>query len=247
MSFGNSPGRSIVSINNSLSKQMYSFSNTPRFTMTQKMSNGFLDNLPSIKSSRVASIGIGTKTEFGKLLHSKATFYDIRNSITSMEKAPMYSFGLSREQCKLHTNLNTGIHPEPGTYSTKPMIGNHALKYSIRKKIRNKNLSLNPGPGTYNSIDFSLTYPVSHIKNNVHLPFSFSKEQRFKERSRELAPCVGTYNIPSTFNGTGVFPLSHQYSNIAKTMGARIKNTQTSNNTPGPGRYSYYSSLSGYH
>lgn len=249
MSVYHSTERSRVAINNSMSKQMYSFYNSPRFTLREKNSNCFYYNLPSVKSPRAASIGFGTKTEFERSTQSNGKLYDVHDLNTTMYRSPMYSFGLGREHCKNYSNLSEGIRPEPASYDIKPMFSNQALKYSIRKKLNPKQFNINPGPGAYNSLDFNPKgyYPVSHIVNELHLPFSLAKEIRFKFRSCEVSPSPVSYNIQSSFNGTGKKLLSQYFSNISKTMGVKPKDVISKKESPGPGHYSHFRSFSGFH
>ena len=139
------------SLNHSISKQMYTFPKSKRFSNGLKScsSTTFYYNLPKVASMRATSLGFGTKSDFTKAKNYNPPFYHIHRLFDYNDGSPHYSFGVSR-----HLNRSSDISPGPGKYNTSKPFGSDAPKYSIEKKypvISYSILENVPGPGTYNN------------------------------------------------------------------------------------------------
>lgn len=104
MSQGFIIGEPIVksTINNSTSKQSYSFGKATRFGGDLKKSSssqGLMYNLPSSFNKRSTSLGVGDRMSFGSKNRNAPPFYNLPSDFDS-KKAHGFSFGISREYYK---------------------------------------------------------------------------------------------------------------------------------------------------
>lgn len=196
--------------------------------------------------------------------NSTANIYkEERGDITKF-RAPAFSFGISREECKIpFFDLKEEIRPCPGNYNLRPLygLGGGSKKFSINKCIFRKYFhSYNtPGPGKYN-IDNNETKNngniiLSNFKNSPICNFGKYRAKRddnFGEHTDwNIKPGPAAYNLNSSvsmFTGTGKFPLSIFKSNLSKSINrcnslSRIKFHYPS---PGPGSYNHHSTFLGY-
>jgi len=88
-------------INNSTSKQTYSFSKSQRFPRNSShVSADTLYNLPGVLSTRATSLGKGARGIFNNNQY-QAPYYNIPSMFdTKAKHAHMYTFGISREYFK---------------------------------------------------------------------------------------------------------------------------------------------------
>lgn len=89
-------------LNNSSSKQCFSFGKSPRFERKSSYgSTATFYNLPDVLSKRAASIGKGDRGKLFVGQKSNAPYYNIPPDIDPEQKfgkkANVYSFGISRE------------------------------------------------------------------------------------------------------------------------------------------------------
>ena len=246
-----------VNINSSTSKQMYSFGRNRRFRELKPSSETFFYNLPTFKSTRYASFGYGTRSDFTRSLRNGKTqvYYNIPSDFNfRVRHSPQYSMGKGREDCKRPINNVDKNDPGPGAYNVSRPLGYNALKFSIfgrdwAYKDERKNTKNFPAPGHYNqklSINGTGRYPTSNFNNTQGL--TFSGAERFKTQFNKN-PGPGTYENDTIFNGTG-FHFSTKYgSNVAKTMHNRppqFYRKDKDSGTPGPGSYDFFSDFEGF-
>ena len=182
-------------INQSTSKQMYSFSKADRFPPLK--TKGYCDifyNLPSVTMTRFASLGKGTKSDFTKTAKDQnAKFYAVKRDFDLDNlQGPKFSFGICREKyAKVYYETNKMLDknvPGPGKYNYLKAFGYDAPKFSMRERehassSRNKGkISDNSGPGQYPpviTINNKGKYPISRIANITLSDFGGYKSKRF--------------------------------------------------------------------
>jgi len=87
-------------INNSTSKQSYSFGKGDRFKKsTLASSAGLMYNIPTALSKRSTSLGVGDRMSFGGKNRNQPPFYNIPSDF-DQKKPHGFSFGISREYYK---------------------------------------------------------------------------------------------------------------------------------------------------
>ena len=187
-----------MTINQSTAKQMYSFSRSPRFPSTSR--KGMCDTfytLPSLSSTRAASIGYGTKYDFTRDSKGKnPEFYGVKRDFDPNNiRGLRYSFGIERDAYdKVYCDTNKvpdRSTPGPGTYNVRKNLGADAPKYSMLARYHmtgraNKKSDL-PGPGAYPSalcITEDGRYPLSTVKNTTSMNFGVTKSQRFNYKCK---------------------------------------------------------------
>lgn len=176
-------------INNSKSKQMFSFPKSLRFSKLNSSYEGakFYD-LPDVLSKRSTSFGLGKKYDFtqGKkntqaLFYDHKSDFDLNNSFT-----PRYSFGIGRDKYeKVYHECNKYIDkliPGPGKYNILKQFGSDAFKYSMKGRNNSTGKELTtPGPGAYpNSIQINDKgkYFLSKVANIAQINFGADKSKR---------------------------------------------------------------------
>ena len=227
------------SLNHSISKQMYTFPKSKRFSTGLKScsSTTFYYNLPKVASMRATSLGFGTKSDFTKAKNYNPPFYHIHRLFDYNDGSPHYSFGVSR-----HLNRSSDISPGPGKYNTSKPFGSDAPKYSIEKKypvISYSILENVPGPGTYNNGSKIFgKYVLSNIKNSSSV--GFTHEKRFRQHL-DVTPGPNAYKLENLINGKGTIFDSRFKSNLGRTIFFKKKDYFNVNDTPGPGAYNMFS------
>ena len=223
-------------------------------------------NTPNNKNKKNVKIMNQFQLFSPNLLKSNSTsniFYEIKGDITKY-RAPAYSFGASREECKIpFRDFQEKISPSPGSYNVRPLLGlgGSSLKYSINKKtiFKKGNLNKNTGPGFYNIINWDPKnngkIVLSKFPNPPISNFSKYTEKRLSDHighsDWNIKPDPGRYNVDSTttmFKGTGKYPFSLFNSNISKSINKSNSLSRKVNymNSPGPGHYNHYSIFRGY-
>jgi hypothetical protein len=179
-------------LNNSTSKQMYSFPRANRFQQLNKSSssNTFYYNLPSMIATRTTSLGKGGKYDFTKEHKGKnASFYNTPSDFDAKKPhSPAYSFGISRHYYDKVFYETTKMYdknvPGPGKYDYLKPFGSNSLKFSIVGRPNKLNLSQSdkqPGPGQYPTIAINPSgkYPLSSFKNSSSIIFGQNNAKRF--------------------------------------------------------------------
>ena len=233
-------------INNSTSKEQYTFGKSERFPRIRLTSDVFY-NIPETKMNRTSGFGYGTRSDFTKKPAGKrgmtAEFYNHPrdyDDYPSHIRGLSFKFGPGRDTVRINGMVYNRKTPGPGTYpiANRFKFGNGGPSFALKGKIhydynikRNKGM---PGPGTYNSvteINKDGKYANSKIRNmNV---YSFGKPtDRFKVKDERVpGPC---YNIPS---GIG-YQYNSKYGNDRNTvLTGRIHYYKSKDNFPGPGSY----------
>lgn len=189
-----------MTINQSTSKQMFTFSKSPRFPSTHR--KGFCDTfytLPSLSSTRSASIGYGTKYDFTRDSKGKnPEFYGVKRDFDpNNTRGLRFSFGINRDAYgKVYCDTNKipdKSVPGPGKYNVRTHLGENAPKYSMLSRFhmngRRGRISDLPGPGAYeNSLCITEVgrYPLSTVKNTTSMNFGLTKSQRFNYKCKVL-------------------------------------------------------------
>ena len=185
--------------NASPTKFMYSFARAERFPPLKR--SGKSDTfytLPSVRMSRTASFGYGTKSDFTKNKNSRTEFVNVKRDFDlGNQRGLKYSFGLGRDHfkkayCPGYKNEDKNI-PGPGKYKVRTELGADAPKYSMHaicgeRGWTNKNMN-NPAPGTYQpvvKINDKGKYPVSNISNIKVSNFGLSKINRWNYYKSKL-------------------------------------------------------------
>ena len=86
-------------INNSTSKQTFSFGKSPRFSRKSSMGDmgSSMYNLPGVLSTRATSLGMGNRPEFSSR-KNQAPYYNMPSMFdTKAKHQHVYTFGISRE------------------------------------------------------------------------------------------------------------------------------------------------------
>ena len=228
------------SIDNSPTKQSYSFSKAPRFPKIRANTMKFYD-IPQKTCKRAPSFGYGIRYDFApKKENITPAPYNCNYVIGSNHPyAPKYSFGLGRELMKKDYDQK---FPGPGRYDyVVNTIGNEGVKYSMKGKYgdlyaRN---SFSPGPALYSpllKINPEGVFPDSKFKNVQSVDFS-KAGARFREKL-EITPGPADYKkaglfgniFNSQFKSTHGKPIEGRYKQFSFEI----------NNNPGPGAYECY-------
>jgi len=177
-------------VNDSVSKQMYSFPKAPRFPSFNK-NNGHTDqyySLPNIRSTRFTTLGFGHRSDFTSSQKGINTKFYGNYSDFSKEHphGPAFSFASGRDKYSRvfieGATPNDPLVPGAGKYFLPKPFGYDGIKFSIRGRIeehkndkkdkddnndKKKQVGF-PGPGEYPitiQINEKGKYAVSNIPN----------------------------------------------------------------------------------
>ena len=228
------------SIDNSPSKQKYSFSKAERFPKIGIYGAMSFYNLPSMKNGRSTSFGYGSRYNFvPKNSETTPSCYNISYGVQSKQPyAPKYSFGLGREN--IVKTLDKSI-PGPGKYySPLKSIGRDSPKYSMKGKYKNSfyPISESPGPAAYDpqtKMNARGVFGIAGFKNVKSYDFSKGEANRFNFKV-ENTPGP-QYTINKSLIGN-IYE-SRFKSTHGIHMGSRYE-TKDRDNYPGPGAYERY-------
>ena len=236
------------SINNSPTKQRYSFGRAERFPKISTYGAIAIYNLPKVNNPRATSFGYGGRYKFGPRRENiTPSAYDYSYGVESNQPyAPKYSFGVSRENMK--DNLDRSV-PGPGKYyCTLKTFGIDGAKYSIKGKypcLFDKVVN-SPGPAAYDpatKINPTGVFGISKFKNVQSVDLRGDGD-RFKER-RYQSPGPAAYKNDN--NMFGNIYNSRYKSTHGIHLGSRYKPYSFDiNNNPGPGTYECYGDFSRY-
>ena len=237
-------------INDSVSKQMYSFPKAERFPKLSK-NNGRTEqyySLPNIHSIRYTTLGYGQRSDFTasqKGINSK--FYGNYSDFDPHHPhGPKFSFANGREKYEkvfIEGSIpNDKNVPGPGKYFLPKPFGYDGIKFSMKgrnEEVKNNNKIKKtefPGPGEYPitvKINEKGKYAVSNITNISSLKFGDKDKKRFVYNISKF-PGPGKYELKPLF---GKIFDSRYRSNSGITIGGRYKNIDSRSNYPGPGSY----------
>lgn len=195
-------------LNNSRTKQMYSFSKAERFpkprplgkspepasTDPDKLPKEMYD-IPSTKMTRFTKFGYGNRSDFTKgSKNNKSEFVMFRSDFDKEHPhGPKYTFGVGRDKYnKVYIESNKNIDmtvPGPGKYYNPPPFGKGGISYSFRGKPEPKKEIIKrreekfpqPGPGEYPvcvQINPTGKYVVSGISNISSLKIKPETEKK---------------------------------------------------------------------
>ena len=239
--------------NNSPSKYMYSFGKAPRFpSLKHSGKSDMFYNLPSMKSTRGTSLGLGTKYDFTKQTQATEFISIKRYFDKGNQPGPKYTFGMPRDKfrkafCPGFKMIDKDI-PGPGKYNLFKEPGEDSPSYSIHEKCGSNSfvnkLMKNPGPAEYSpllSINSEGKYPISKISNVHSTNFGSNKTKRFFYKINNV-PGPGSYRIKGLM---GVNFNSKFKSVKLISMHKKFKKKDSRDNYPGPGAYCSFSEFSG--
>ena len=238
-------------LNNSSTKQAYSFGRALRFKKSDRKDNLYhFYNIPEKKSNRGTTLGYGKKCNYSQIigcgsnqLYSAPSYFDPKQ-----HNAPVYSFGVSRPQKKRQDQ-------SPGPiYNVTKKFGEGIPSYvfgtsGLRKNRRYDRSSSVPGPGAYyNEKNHNLSVNcTSSLINSASIVIG--KEKRFRNGSKDKTPGPGEYNIPGLINDTGIINYNSKYVSIPARSFIGKRNDyklRKQDSTPGPGSYNFFSIFEGY-
>ena len=238
------------SLNDSSTKQAYSFGRALRFRNCLKKDNYFhFYNLPDIKNTRYTTLGYGKKNYEQLIGCGSNQLYAAPNYFDPKQhNAPVYSFGVSRSQRKRNEN-------SPGPkYDVTNKTGYKLPGFVFGTSGMNKNRRLNkssslPGPGAYyneqnHKIGLNYNSKLLNLGNIV-----IGKEKRFLKKEKDQTPGPGSYNIPGLINDTGIINFNSKYISVPARsfIGKRnIYKIRKIDSSPGPGQYNFFSIFEGY-
>ena len=224
--------------------------------------NTLNQNTPTISSNTLKTKFQSLTPHYFKSNSTSNIFKENKGDITKY-RPPAYSFGTSREDCKMpFLDFREKISC-PGSYNLRPLLGlgGPSLKYSINKNTFLKNVKLHkdPGPGHYNidKTDSKCNGNIilSNFPNSPICNFSKYKEKRdnnyMAHSEWNIKPSPSRYNLNnslSMFNGTGKFPISTFKSNISKSINRSNSLSRIGQKfiSPGPGDYNHHSIFMGH-
>ena len=237
-------------LNNSSTKQAYSFGRAIRFKNSEKKDNLFhFYDIPEKKSNRGTTLGYGKKCNYSQIigcgsnqLYAAPSYFD-----PNKHNAPVYSFGVSRPQ-------GSKQEQSPGPiYNTSKKFGEGIPSYvfgtSGMKKNKSNRSSSVPGPGAYyNEKNHNLSVnSSSSLINSANIVIG--KEKRFRIVGKDKTPGPGEYNIPGLINDTGMINFNSKYVSIPARsfLGKRNEyKLRKQESSPGPGSYNFFSIFEGY-
>ena len=241
--------RSVI-INTSTSKAMYGFSRAPRFSSLSKDNSTFLYNLPDVANRHGTFIGYGKKMNFvPSTLGRSQNIYNIPREFdlnSGYNGSPKYTFGLSRDVCRVPKTRDDRNGPGPNSYNPYKKFGENGLHYSMSFRYgaltRNYN---NPGPGSYKFEHLNLEgkYGNSTLRNSPPIKFPTAKRFNYNNNS---TPGPGAYHEESLIKGNGVVYNSRYTNNLGKSMGKKLAKIGDKLITPGPGAYKFFSDFEGF-
>ena len=229
------------SIDNSPSKQKYSFPKAERFPKISVYGAMSFYNLPSVKNMRATSFGYGSRYNFSKK-YSETTpsCYDYSYGVESKQPyAPKYSFGLGRENMK--DNFQDKSIPGPGKYySPIKSIGKDSPKYSMKGKYKDSFYprSDSPGPAAYDphtKMNPMGVFGIAGFKNVKSYDFSKGIQDRF-DYKKDKTPGPAEYK-KKTLIGNIYDSRYKSTHGIHMVFRHEIKDRD---NYPGPGSYERY-------
>ena len=139
------------SLNDSSTKQAYSFGRALRFKPSSKKDNLYhFYSLPDIKNTRSTTLGYGKKCNYNQMvgcgsnqLYAAPSYFDPK-----YHNAPLYSFGVSRPKGRRQDNSPGPKYNVTNKIGEGPSFVFGTAVRQTNKKLKRSN-SLVPGPGAY--------------------------------------------------------------------------------------------------
>ena len=252
-----------VIINTSTSKEMHSFPTTKRFNQSIRDDSPFFYNLPNTLSKRGTSFGYGSKIVFSDSnQYPGPGTYKIypqintkgRYALSELPNTQQSKFG---REIRFKNQTIANDTPAPNAYHPESMIKGNGIIYNSRyntnlgksmgqrfEKVGEKIIT--PGPGSYKYLNINIygKYPSSNFSNSQQN--KFGKEIRFRQVQENGNPSPDAYNPEKVIRTNGLIYNSRYSSTLGKSMGLKLKNTNTSI-TPGPGAYEFFSDFEGFY
>ena len=230
------------SIDNSPTKQKYTFSKAERFPKISIYGAMSFYNLPSVKNERATSFGYGSRYNFiPKDSETTPSCYNYCYGVQSKQPyAPKYSFGLGRENMKNNSNYTRS--PGPGKYySPLKSIGKDSPKYSMKGRYKNSFYprTESPGPAAYDpqtKMNEKGVFGIAGYNNVKSYDFSKGIANRFDYKI-EKTPGPAEYKNNKSMIGE-IYD-SRFRSTHGIHMAFRHKKVDR-DNYPGPGAYERY-------
>ena len=230
------------SIDNSPSKQKYSFPKAERFPKISIYGAMSFYNLPSVRTKRSTTLGYGSRYNFvPKDAENTPACYNYRYGVESKQPySPKYSFGLGRENIK--DNFQDKSIPGPGKYySPLKSIGKEGPKYSMKGKYYNSLYGSvdSPGPAAYDphtKMTSKGVFGIAGYKNVQSYDFSKGGD-RFKYKA-DKTPGPSEYKNNKSMFGNIYDSRYKSTQGIQMTFKHEIKDSKE--NYPGPGAYERY-------
>ena len=237
-------------LNNSSTKQAYSFGKAIRFKSSEKKDNTYqFYNIPEKKDLRSTTLGYGKKCNYNQIvgcgsnkLYAAPSYFD-----PSQHNAPVYSFGVSRPQKRKEEQ-------SPGPkYNCRKDFGEGIPSYifgksGMKKNLKMKRISSLPGPGAYyNERNHKLSESYSsNLMNSASI--IIGNERRFLNPFKDRTPGPGEYEIRGLITKSGMLYNSKYVSIPARSfLGGRNERLLSKKDTsPGPGQYNSFSIFEGY-
>ena len=227
------------SIDNSPTKQKYSFPKAERFPKISIYGAMSIYNLPSVRNKRSTTMGYGGRYNFApKNTEATPACYDFNYGVESTQpNPPKYSFGLGRENIKDNT-LDKST-PGPGKYySPLKTIGRDCPKYSMKGRYKSLLFKRNdsPGPAAYDPqthMNDKGVFGIAGYKNVKSYDFSKGVKDRFKYRV-ENTPGPAEYDLNKSLFGNIYDSRFKSTHGIHMVFKHKMKERD---NYPGPGAY----------
>ena len=252
-----------VIINNSTSKEMFSFPTTKRFPDFIRDDSPFFYNIPTTITKRSTSFGFGTKVAFpDNNKYPGPGAYDQllkinkkgRYIISELPNSIQNTFGSEIRFKNNSTNTET---PAPNAYNPESLIKGNGIIYNSRYKTKlGKSMGqrlrkigeklITPGPGSYDHMNMNLEgkYPSSTLSNSILN--KFGNEKRFIYSKGNETPAPNAYWPESMTKGNGIIYNSRYNTNLGKSMSWKL-NELSKSTTPGPGAYEFFSEFEGFY
>lgn len=243
--------------NTSTAKQLFSFPKANRFSNgSRNISEVIGYDLPSTRSSRYWSFGIGNRFPF-KIKNDAPPpgSYEPQTMFAKNPKGKAFSFGISRLSYeKVYNEKDKQPDkniPGPGTYRIEGLWGKEGRFITLKSKLSSNLLRHSkyiPGPGAYEPTVATSkwgNYFNSKFRSSKAAWFSPARSERFKlyprSNSQSMIPGPGMYEPKNSICKDGNYFLSNYKSTMWRTFYHHNRDTipvtKQKKTMPGPGTY----------
>lgn len=229
-------------LNDSPTKQQYSFPKAARFSHRSTGQDVFYD-LPSTLKTLTYSFGRSSRVKRRKERSPAPGDYD---TISLRNKGESWSFGASKQKREQTVPIEGVVPPDPdipgpGTYDVLAGdFGYKGRKYSLRPRTgspEEKRVPM-PGPGSYdprgNLSDVGYYFPSRYPSSRAP---KISPAPQLSPTEQSTAPGPGTYDPRTNLSKTGEYYISAFRSSQCRTFGRARRTHSMRAATPGPGAY----------